>query len=240
MSIHKNSKSQVIKGSIMRVLITGANRGIGLAMAKQYADAGHEIMAICRESSDELEELADQVISGIDLTDDAAVAQLTQLLALCLGDEDKIDILINNAGLFKNEILGELDVESIRDQFEVNAIAPLTVTEAILPFLTKGSKVANITSRMGSIEDNTSGAYYGYRASKAALNAFTKSLAMDLKAQDIAVCVLHPGFVQTRMVGFNGDITPEQAASGLIERIAELNLSNTGGFWHSNGQSLPW
>jgi NAD(P)-dependent dehydrogenase (short-subunit alcohol dehydrogenase family) len=209
-------------------------------MAKQYADAGHEIMAICRESSDELEELADQVISGIDLTDDAAVAQLTQLLALCLGDEDKIDILINNAGLFKNEILGELDVESIRDQFEVNAIAPLTVTEAILPFLTKGSKVANITSRMGSIEDNTSGAYYGYRASKAALNAFTKSLAMDLKAQDIAVCVLHPGFVQTRMVGFNGDITPEQAASGLIERIAELNLSNTGGFWHSNGQSLPW
>lgn len=224
----------------MRVLITGANRGIGLAMAKQYVEAGHEVLAVCRETSDEIEELADQVISGVDLTDEAAVAQVTQVLNITLGDEDKIDILINNAGLFKNETLGELDVNAIRDQFEVNAIAPLTVTQAMLPFLSKGSKVANITSRMGSIEDNTSGAYYGYRASKAALNAFTKSLAMDLKAHDIAVCALHPGFVQTRMVGFNGDLTPEQAASGLIARIAELNLENTGGFWHSNGQALPW
>ena len=221
-------------------MITGANRGIGLAMAKQYAQAGHEVMAICRETSEELEALADQVISGVDLVDDAAVAQLTQILGLSLTDSDKIDVLINNAGLFKNETLGELDVHAIRDQFEVNAIAPLKVTEALLPFLTSGSKVANITSRMGSIEDNGSGAYYGYRASKAALNAFTKSLALDLKSKEISVCVLHPGFVQTRMVGFNGDISPEQAAAGLIDRIAELNLNNTGGFWHSNGQSLPW
>ena len=224
----------------MRVMITGANRGIGLAMAKQYAQAGHEVMAICRETSEELEALADQVISGVDLVDDAAVAQLTQILGLSLTDSDKIDVLINNAGLFKNETLGELDVNAIRDQFEVNAIAPLKVTEALLPFLTSGSKVANITSRMGSIEDNGSGAYYGYRASKAALNAFTKSLALDLKSKEISVCVLHPGFVQTRMVGFNGDISPEQAAAGLIDRIAGLNLNNTGSFWHSNGQSLPW
>ncbi|MFT6152924.1 MAG: NAD(P)-dependent dehydrogenase (short-subunit alcohol dehydrogenase family) [Crocinitomicaceae bacterium] len=224
----------------MRVLITGANRGIGLAMAKQYVNAGHDVMAICRETNDEIEELAEQVISGIDLTDDAAVSKLSEILGLCLGDEDKIDVLINNAGLFKNEILGELDVNTIRDQFEVNSIAPLMVTEAILPFLTAGSKIANITSRMGSIEDNTSGAYYGYRASKAALNAFTKSLAMDLKQNSIAVCVLHPGYVQTRMVNFGGDLTPEQAAAGLIQRVEELNLKNTGGFWHSNGQTLPW
>lgn len=224
----------------MRVMITGANRGIGLAMAKQYAQAGHEVMAICRETSEELEALADQVISGVDLVDDAAVTQLTQILGLSLTDSDKIDVLINNAGLFKNETLGELDVNAIRDQFEVNAIAPLKVTEALLPFLTSGSKVANITSRMGSIEDNGSGAYYGYRASKAALNAFTKSLALDLKSKEIAVCVLHPGFVQTRMVGFNGDITPEQAAAGLIDRVEELTLETTGSFWHSNGQALPW
>jgi NAD(P)-dependent dehydrogenase (short-subunit alcohol dehydrogenase family) len=224
----------------MRVLITGANRGIGLAMAKQYVNAGHDVMAICRETNDEIEELAEQVISGIDLTDDAAVSKLSEILGLCLGDEDKIDVLINTAGLFKNEILGELDVNTIRDQFEVNSIAPLMVTEAILPFLTAGSKIANITSRMGSIEDNTSGAYYGYRASKAALNAFTKSLAMDLKQNSIAVCVLHPGYVQTRMVNFGGDLTPEQAAAGLIQRVEELNLKNTGGFWHSNGQTLPW
>ena len=171
----------------------------------------------------------------MDLTDDQAVSQLTTAL-----EGTTIDVLINNAGLFKNETLGQLDVGAIRDQFEVNAIAPLKVTEALLPYLNEGSKVANITSRMGSIADNTSGAYYGYRASKAALNAFTMSLAQDLKAQGIAVCVLHPGFVQTRMVGFNGDISPEQAASGLIDRINELNLENTGGFWHSNGSPLPW
>jgi NAD(P)-dependent dehydrogenase (short-subunit alcohol dehydrogenase family) len=223
----------------MRVLITGANRGIGLAMAKQYVNAGHEVMAICRETNDEIEDIAEQVISGMDLTDDSAVEQLTEIIGMCLGD-DKIDVLINNAGLFKNETLGELDIDTIRDQFEVNAIAPLKVTQALLPFLALGSKVANITSRMGSIEDNTSGAYYGYRASKAALNAFTKSLAVDLKPHDIAVCVLHPGYVQTRMVNFGGDLTPEQAAAGLIQRVEELNLENTGGFWHSNGTPLPW
>jgi NAD(P)-dependent dehydrogenase (short-subunit alcohol dehydrogenase family) len=223
----------------MRVLITGANRGIGLAMAKQYVNAGHEVMAICRETNDEIEDIAEQVISGMDLTDDSAVEQLTEIIGMCLGD-DKIDVLINNAGLFKNETLGELNIDTIRDQFEVNAIAPLKVTQALLPFLALGSKVANITSRMGSIEDNTSGAYYGYRASKAALNAFTKSLAVDLKPHDIAVCVLHPGYVQTRMVNFAGDLTPEQAAAGLIQRVEELNLENTGGFWHSNGTPLPW
>jgi NAD(P)-dependent dehydrogenase (short-subunit alcohol dehydrogenase family) len=224
----------------MRVLITGANRGIGLAMAKQFASEGHEIMAICRETSDELAALTKQVITGVDLTDDAAVSQLTQTLRSSLGEQDKIDVLINNAGLFKNETLDELDIDAIRDQFEVNAIAPLKVTQALLPFLAVGGKVANITSRMGSIEDNTSGAYYGYRASKAALNAFTKSLAVDLKPHDIAVCVLHPGYVQTRMVNFGGDLTPEQAAAGLIQRVEELNLENTGGFWHSNGTPLPW
>ena len=224
----------------MRVVITGANRGIGLAMAQQLVAAGHEVIAVCRESSSELEDLVDQVISGIDVTDDQSVASLGQVLGLSLNENDQIDVLINNAGLFKNEVLGDLDLEAVRDQFEVNALGPLKVTEALLPFLSSGSKVANITSRMGSIEDNTSGAYYGYRASKAALNAFTKSLAEDLKSQGIACCVLHPGFVQTRMVGFNGDITPEQAAEGLLKRIEELNLENTGGFWHSNGSPLPW
>lgn len=224
----------------MRILITGANRGIGLAMAKIWTDKGHEVIAVCRETSDEIEGLAAQVISGIDLMDDEQVAQLPNVLKLSLGEGEGIDVLINNAGLFNNETLGGLDLEAIRDQFEINAIAPLKVTDALLPLLGEGSKIANITSRMGSIEDNTSGAYYGYRASKAALNAFTKSLAMDLAPKGIAVAVLHPGYVQTRMVGFTGDITPEQSAQGLVQRIEELNLENTGGFWHSNGQALPW
>lgn len=224
----------------MRTVITGANRGIGLAMVQQLAAKGHEIIAICRQESEELEQIADQVISGIDLSNDESVAQLTHVLKLGLGDDEHIDLLINNAGLLESESLPDLNLDSIRSQFEINALAPLKVCEAVLPLMSKGSKIANITSRMGSIEDNTSGGYYGYRASKAALNAFTKSLAMDVKDQGIAVCVLHPGFVQTRMVGFNGDLTPDEAANGLLQRIDELNLENTGGFWHSNGTSLPW
>ncbi len=220
------------------VLITGANRGIGLELAKLYAARGDSVTGVCRETSDELEDIADQVISGIDLTEpgaiDAVVAIAEQLL------EGPLDILINNAGVFTNETLADLDVDRIRAQLEINALVPLELAVALLPLMSEGSKIANITSRMGSIADNGSGAYYGYRASKAALNAFGKSLAMDLKPRGIAVAQLHPGYVQTRMVGFNGDISPAEAAAGLVARIDELNLNNTGGFWHSNGQELPW
>lgn len=220
------------------VLITGANRGIGLELAKLYAARGDAVTGVCRETSDELEDIADQVISGIDLTEPGAmdaVATITEQLL-----EGPLDILINNAGVFTNETLDDMDFDRIRTQLEINALVPLELTVALLPLMAEGSKIANITSRMGSITDNGSGAYYGYRASKAALNALGKSLAMDLKPRGIAVAQLHPGYVQTRMVGFSGDITPAQAAAGLAARIDELTLDNTGGFWHSNGQSLPW
>jgi NAD(P)-dependent dehydrogenase (short-subunit alcohol dehydrogenase family) len=222
------------------ILITGANRGIGLELARLYAAQECEVIAVCRESSDEIEELADQVLSGLDLTDDQATDVILQLLDVTLGEHGKIDVLINNAGVFKNETLQDMDLDTIRLQFEVNAITPLKITQALMPYLKEGSKVANITSRMGSVEDNGSGAYYGYRASKAALNAFGKSLAIDLKPKGVSVALLHPGFVQTRMVGFNGDISPLQAATGIRDRIEELTLQNSGGFWHSNGDVLPW
>ncbi len=221
-------------------LITGANRGIGLELCRLYVDLGYEVVAVCRESSDEVEDVADQVISGVDLTHDDAIGNVVQVLNMTLGEDAQIDVLINNAGVFYNETLDDMNFDTIRAQFEVNAIAPLKVSHAMIPFLKEGSKVANITSRMGSVEDNGSGAYYGYRASKAALNAMGKSLAIDLKGKGIAVAMLHPGFVQTRMVGFNGDITAQQAASGIAKRIEELTLDTTGGFWHSNGESLPW
>lgn len=220
------------------VVITGANRGIGLELAKLYAAKGDSVTGVCRETSDELEDIADQVISGIDLTNDESIFAVTSILEQLL--EGELDILINNAGLFCNETLDDMNFETIQQQLDINAIVPLKLTLALLPFMAEGSKIANITSRMGSIADNTSGSYYGYRASKAALNAFGKSLAVDLAPRGIAVAQLHPGFVQTRMVGFNGDITPAQAAEGLAARIAELNLANSGGFWHSNGQPLPW
>lgn len=222
------------------VLITGANRGIGLELSRHYTSQGDQVIAVCRETSDEIEDMADLVISGIDLCHDEAMETVLQILKMAHNDNFTIDILINNAGLFQSETLDAMDYDQIRQQFEVNALAPLKVSHALLPHLKPGSKIANVTSRMGSIEDNTSGAYYGYRASKAALNALGKSLAMDLKPKGIAVAQLHPGFVQTRMVGFNGDLSPEQAASGLSQRIEELTLDNTGGFWHSNGDALPW
>ena len=220
------------------VVITGANRGIGLELTKLFAARGDKVTAVCRESSAELDDIADQIVSGIDVTDETAVAGLQTMLAELL--DGPLDILVNNAGIFLNETLDDMDLDSIRRQLEINTLAPLNMVHSLLPLLTEGSKIANITSRMGSVADNTSGAYYGYRASKAALNAVGKSLAMDLKPEGIAVAQLHPGFVQTRMVGFNGDITPAEAAAGLLARIDELTLDNSGGFWHSNGQLLPW
>lgn len=220
------------------VLITGANRGVGLALARHYRKAGWEVIGICRANGDdtaELRQVTSRIIEAIDVTRAEDVARL----AVELEGQD-IALLINNAGLLKDERLGELDFGSIQAQMEVNAYAPLRVTEALLSNLVEGSKVANITSRMGSIADNDSGGRYGYRASKAALNAFGKSLAVDLAPRGIAVIQLHPGYVQTRMVNFGGLITPEEAAAGIAARIEDLTLESTGSFWHSNGEELPW
>ncbi|OJS98999.1 SDR family oxidoreductase [Marinobacter nauticus] len=217
------------------VVITGANRGIGLELARHYAGQGCELIGVCRQSSDELSEVAKQVIDGVDVTTEAGIDALKTGLA-----GKSINLLINNAGLLQDEQLGNIDFDSIRTQMEINAYAPLRVTEALVPLIREGGKIANITSRMGSIADNDSGGRYGYRASKAALNAFGKSLAVDLKPRGIAVAQLHPGYVKTRMVNFGGLITPEESAKGLAERIANLNLENSGSFWHSNGEELPW
>lgn len=216
-------------------VITGANRGIGLELARQFAGRDFSIIGVCRESSEELDAIAAQVIDRIDVTSETDVRTLARKLS-----DTTIDLLINNAGLLQDEKLGSIDFDSIRTQMEINAYAPLRVVEALVSQIPEGGKIANITSRMGSIADNDSGGRYGYRASKAALNAFGKSLAMDLKPRGIAVAQLHPGYVQTRMVNFGGLISPEESAKGLAARIDGLNLENTGSFWHSSGEELPW
>lgn len=216
-------------------LITGANRGIGLALTKNYLAQGWRVIGICRTSSAELDTSGAQVISGVDVTDATALGRLIEQL-----EGKTIDLLINNAGIFQHEQLGNIDYDSIQQQFLVNAEAPLRVTEALLGNLSTGAKIAFITSRMGSIADNTSGGYYGYRMSKAALNAAAMSLTRDLKPRDIAVAILHPGYVQTAMVNFGGDISATESALRLSQRISELTLETSGGFWHSNGEQLPW
>jgi NAD(P)-dependent dehydrogenase (short-subunit alcohol dehydrogenase family) len=220
------------------VLITGANRGIGLALAQVHAARGDRVIAACRHGSDELSRTGAQVEAGVDVSDDAAVAALARRL-----DGVHLDVLWLNAGILDRNALGSIDAagfDSARRQFEVNALGPLRVAQALLPNLGAGSKIGIITSRMGSIADNGSGGSYGYRASKAAVNAIGKSLAVDLKDRGIAVQLLHPGFVATEMVGGRGDLSPAQAAQQLVQRIDALELARTGTFLHSNGSELPW
>ena len=217
-----------------KILITGANRGIGLELSRQLADRGDEVIAVCRTSSKQLNDLNLRVIEGIDVNDDDSLKGLRARTG-----DGGLDWLINNAGILSVESLDSLDFKAMERQFRVNALGPLRVTRALLPVLGEGSKVGIITSRMGSIEDNTSGGYYGYRMSKAAVNMAGMSLARDLSERRIAVALLHPGMVATDMTGGRG-IQPSQSASGLIARMDALDMTDTGSFWHAEGERLPW
>jgi len=216
-------------------VVTGANRGIGLELARQLKARQASVVAVCRKSSPELDTLGVRVEGGIDVTEPAAWGKLAQRLA-----RDDIDLLVQNAGVLLADSLQDIDLDKVRAQFELNAIAPLFLTRALASRLHAGAKVALITSRMGSIGDNSSGGYYGYRMSKAALNAAGVSLAYDLKPRGVAVVILHPGSVRTEMTRGHGMIETEEAVRGLLQRIDELRLDTSGRFLHQNGEVLPW
>jgi NAD(P)-dependent dehydrogenase (short-subunit alcohol dehydrogenase family) len=217
-------------------VITGANRGIGLALAAELKARGGTVLAACRKGSPALAALGVEVVEGIEVTAESGCERLAQ----AVGRRD-IDLLINNAGiLIGGSSLDRFVPADILRQFEVNALGPLRVTVALRDRLKPGSKIGLITSRMGSIDDNSSGGEYGYRMSKAALNMAGKSLARDLKSGGVAVALLHPGMVKTDMVGAYGQVEPADAARGLLARLDELTLETSGGFWHANGQPLPW
>lgn len=220
------------------ILVTGANRGIGLALVQHLRRSGESVVAACRHSSADLDATGARVEAGVDVTDDAALRSLADRLS-----GTRLRQAWLNAGILGEESLGKIDqagFDNIRRQLEVNALGPLRVVQAMLALLDKGAKVAIITSRMGSMTDNGSGGYYGYRASKAAVNAIGKSLAVDLKPRGVAVFLMHPGYVSTEMVGGHGDITPAQSAERLVSVVDGLGMPDTGTFWHSNGSSLPW
>jgi NAD(P)-dependent dehydrogenase (short-subunit alcohol dehydrogenase family) len=217
-------------------LITGANRGIGYEYCRQLTARGDSVVAVCRQPSPDLQALGVRIEAGVEMTDEVSIAALVKRLGRL-----PIDVLINNAGILERTTLEDLNVESLRRQFEVNAIGPLRFTRALLSQLQSGSKVILMTSRMGSIEDNTSGNSYGYRMSKVALCMAGKSLSIDLKPRGIAVGILHPGMVSTAMTGFTSQgISPEHSVRGLLARIDRLTLENSGTFWHANGEVLPW
>jgi NAD(P)-dependent dehydrogenase (short-subunit alcohol dehydrogenase family) len=222
-------------GTPHTALVTGANRGIGLAMVRRLAGRGDRVIAVCRQPSNDLDRLGVRVESGIDVVSDDDVATLAGRLG-----GTRLDLLVLNAGILRPDDLEGLSLDDVHTQIEINAVAPLRVVKALRPYLHQGSKIAAITSRMGSMGDNGSGGYYGYRMSKAALNAMAVSLARDLRVAGIAVAILHPGYVRTDMTGNAGNVTPDEAARLLIERIDGLSLENTGTFWHASGDILPW
>ena len=191
------------------------------------------MIALCRESNADLDALCARVVEGVEITSEDALARAAKEL-----DGTAVDVLINNAGIFTNERFEGLDFGEVERNFEVNALGPLRVTHAFQALLRAPAKVILMTSRMGSIADNTSGSYYGYRMAKAALNMAGVNLAHDLRGT-ASVAILHPGLVATRMTGFTG-ISTEESATGLIERIDALTPETSGTFWHANGEQLPW
>lgn len=219
-----------------RIVITGANRGIGLALARAYVARGDEVVAAVRVTSADLDALGAEVHEGVELTDDAAVQRFADSLG-----ENSVDVLIANAGIATSETLEDLNWDRIRRQFEVNTLGPLRITRAMLPRLKEGAKVAIVTSRSGSIGDNGSGGAYGYRMSKAAVNMAGVGLALDLEPRGIAVMLLHPGMVKTDMLGnVPGGVEPEDAAARMVARIDDMTVEATGKFVHAEGHELPW
>ncbi len=219
-------------------VVTGSNRGIGLELTRQLIERGETVIAVCRHNSPQLDALGVEVVDGIDVSDMAAGERLRQHIG-----QRKIDLLINNAGVLHRDQLGQIDegvVENMLSQFRINSLGPLLVTQALLPCLADDARVGIVSSRMGSVADNTSGGYYGYRMSKAAANMVGASLARDLADRGVAIAVLHPGYVKTEMTGGGGDVDTDTAAAGLLARLDELDLSNSGGFWHASGEALSW
>lgn len=218
------------------IVITGANRGIGLAFARAFVGRGDRVIGTVRrpEEAEELSSVGAR-LEELEVTDDASVAALAERLA-----GEPVDLLINNAGVLRRDRFDSADPATLLRQFDVNAIGPLRLSRALLPNLKLAAnpKIVNVTSRMASISDNASGGFYGYRASKAALNAITKSLAVDLSPWPVVV--VHPGYVRTRLTNHQGDVSAEEAVERMLVLIDKLDASSSGRFYHRDGHELPW
>ncbi len=221
------------------VLITGANRGLGLEFARQYAADGWKVIGTARkpEQADELNALSVDV-AKLDVADQASVDALAESL-----EGRAIDLLINNAGIFpRANKIEEIDFDDYGRTIAVNTLGPVRVTRGLLPNLRSSEKktIVNITSRLGSIGLNDFGIFYGYRESKAALNMFTKTLAIELGPEGFTCLTIHPGWVKTDMGGENADLTPEESISGMRAVIQKLGPEDTGTYWSYSGEEVPW
>lgn len=216
-----------------KVLITGANRGIGLEFTRQYAADGWDVIATARQSNAELGELGVRV-EQLDMSDLDAVARFG-------GRLDSLDLLIANAGTDHPKTSETAaDGRAWAEMMVINCIAPLLLARSILPKVNAGGKLIAISSRMGSIADNGLGGYVPYRSSKAALNAAWRSFALEVRPQGVVAAVLHPGWVQTRMGGPHAPLPVEDSVSGMREVIDSLGPRQSGGFFDQDGSAVPW
>jgi NAD(P)-dependent dehydrogenase (short-subunit alcohol dehydrogenase family) len=223
------------------VLITGANRGLGLEFCKQYAAEGWDVLACCRnpEKADKLNGISQVRVFPLDVSDFSQIDRLAAEL-----QDTAIDVLINNAGIYggPHHGFGQLDYAAWTHTLTVNAQAPVKMAEAFLPHLNRGNKklLVSISSQMGSIADNKSGGSILYRTSKAALNAAMKSIAIDLKDLGIGVVVLHPGWVKTDMGGPDALIEARESVRGMRQVIERFIPDQSGTFLKYDGSTLPW
>jgi len=221
------------------VLVTGANRGIGLEYARQLADKGYRVIGTARdpEKATELAAIADRV-EALDVSDAASVAALAARL-----DGEAIDILVNNAGVFdRGDVsIDKVDFAQMEQTFAVNSLGPLRVIQALLPNLRKGERklIVNMSSQLGSISGST-GTWYAYRTSKAALNQITRTLSVELGKEGFVCVVVHPGWVRTDMGGSAATYSPEESVSGLVGLIEELGPADNGHFYDFQGKVIPW
>lgn len=221
------------------VVITGANRGLGLELARQLNDAGAVVIGTARkpEAADELRKLGVR-IEQLDVADAESVATFAERLG-----DIKVDILLNNAGVFlQREKPSTVDLETMARVLAVNTIGPLRVSQALLPALRRGNgkMIMNMSSGLGSITNNTNGAFADYRASKAALNMISRSQAAELKDEGFIVIVMSPGWVRTDMGGENAELSPAESVTGILRTLAGLELVNSGGYFNHDGSELPW
>ena len=223
------------------VMITGANRGLGLEFAHQYARDGWSVVATCRnpQNADALHAIEGVQVHALDVTDFAAVGMLADDLK-----DIAIDVLINNAGVYgpKGYDLNGVDFEAWEDVLRTNTLAPLRVAQCFAPHVGASARkcIATVSSKMGSMADNTSGGSYIYRSSKAALNAVMKSLAHDLTADGTTSILLHPGWVRTDMGGPSGLIDVHESVTGMRAVIDTANLNHSGHFFNFDGAEIPW
>ena len=224
------------------VLITGANRGIGLEFARQYAGDGWRVHATCRDPAraKDLKNLnGDMHLHALEIGDFTAIDGLAREL-----EGEAIDILINNAGVYGEgpQTLDALDYGDWAEVFRIDCMAQIKMSQAFVPHVAKSKArvIAAVTSKMGSIADNTSGGAYAYRSAKAALNAAVKSLAIDMAPRGIIAVVVHPGWVQTDMGGPNALITVEKSVSGMRAVMSRLARKDSGRFWGYDGEEIPW